>query len=78
MKCPLAHWLLVAGFVLGLTAAIAQTPPLPPVEPQIVPLWPDGSPNNPAEGPRPTLEIYRTFAPARPANATMAPSADVL
>lgn len=51
---------------------VAQTSAaLPPVEPQVVPLWPDGSPNNPTEGPRPTLEIYRPFTPARPANGTI-------
>ncbi len=47
----------------------AQNPSLPPVEPQIVPLWPDGSPNNPADAPRPTLEIYRPFPPARTVDA---------
>lgn len=49
----------------------AQPAPLPPVEPEVIPLWPDGSPNNPADGPRPTLEIYRPFTPARPVNATI-------
>lgn len=63
---------LIAGLVLGASLLSAQTPPpLPPVEPQIVPLWPDGSPNNPKDGPRPTLEIYRTFTPARPVGATI-------
>ena len=61
--------LLLLGVATALTAA--QPPPLPPVEPQIVPLWPDGSRNNPTEGPRPTLEIYRPFTPARTANATI-------
>lgn len=49
----------------------AQTAALPPVEPQVVPLWPDGSPNNPAGGPRPTLEIYRPFTPTHTADATV-------
>ena len=63
---------LLAGFALGFSSLPAQTPaPLPPVEPQVVPLWPDGSPNNPAGGPRPTLEIYRTFTPARSARTTI-------
>lgn len=61
--------LLAVGALAG--PGIGQVPPLPPVEPQVVPLWPDGSPNNPVDGPRPTLEIYRTFAPARPTEATI-------
>lgn len=61
--------LLLLGAATTLTPAPA--PPLPPVEPEIVPLWPDGSRNNPTEGPRPTLEIYRPFTPARAATATV-------
>jgi acetyl esterase/lipase len=29
----------------------------------MVSLWPDGSPNNPADGPRPTMEIFLPFVP---------------
>lgn len=61
--------LLAAVF---MPPAIAQgRSPSPSVGPQVVPLWPDGSANNPPDGPRPTLEIYRTFAPARSAGATI-------
>jgi acetyl esterase/lipase len=35
----------------------------PPVEPRVVNLWPDGSINNPAGGPRPNLEIFSPFNP---------------
>ena len=60
-----------AALLLMPLSTHAQPAPLPPVEPEVIPLWPDGSPNNPADGPRPTLEIYRPFTPARPANATI-------
>jgi acetyl esterase/lipase len=60
---------LFTASALGVPAP-AQPSDLPPVEPRIVPLWPDGSPHNPAEGPRPTLEIYRTFTDGRTAGAT--------
>jgi acetyl esterase/lipase len=63
--------LLLTSFCATVPVISAPLPVLPPVEPQIIPLWPDGCPNNPADGPRPTLEIYRTFAPARPADATI-------
>jgi len=54
---------LLSGLALALVApdVPAQTAALPPVEPEIVPLWPDGSPHNPPDGPRPSLEIYRPF-----------------
>lgn len=35
------------------------------------PLWPDGSPNNPADGPGPTLEIFYPFVPANSIAATI-------
>ncbi len=63
--------MLTALLLITPSLMNAQLPELPPVEPQVVPLWPDGSPNNPTNGPRPTLEIYRTFEPARPASATI-------
>lgn len=53
------------------TSLIAQTPSLPPVEPEVIPLWPDSSPNNPPGGPRPMLEIYRAFPPGRTAEITV-------
>jgi acetyl esterase/lipase len=56
---------LVAHLLHGQSAA------LPPVEPETIPLWPDGSPHNPPDGPRPTLEIYRSFPPGKPAGATV-------
>lgn len=66
MKTALSSLLL-----LGTCAtALAQSAPLPPVEPEVVALWPDGSPHNPAEGPRPTLEIFRPFTAAQ-VNATV-------
>jgi acetyl esterase/lipase len=69
----LAAFMVIAASGPGIVPLCAQAslPALPPVEPEIIPLWPDDSPNNPAGGPRPTLEIYRTFAPARPADATI-------
>jgi acetyl esterase/lipase len=76
-KAPRLHriyfsLLLTVAVIFAIPRLVAQkAAPLPPVEPQVVPLWPDGSPNNPAQGPRPTLEIYRTFAPARPVGATI-------
>lgn len=62
----------IAGlFVLGAAAVgLAQPQPLPPVAPEVVPLWRDGSPHNSAEGPRPSLEIYRPFTDAN-AGATI-------
>lgn len=42
-----------------------------PVASRVVPLWPDGSPNNPAAGPRPTLEIYAPFVPEHSLPATI-------
>ena len=71
MKASSARFLAFAALVGFIAPSSAQSPALPPVEPQIVPLWPDGSPNNPAAGPRPTIEIYRPFAPARPAEVTI-------
>ena len=55
----------------SLMSSESAMPHLPSVEPQVVSLWPDGSPNNPAGGPRPNMEIYHTFDPARPVNATI-------
>ena len=71
MKPSTACILLLLGLLPCSSLVSAQTPALPPVEPRIVPLWPDGSVNNPAAGPRPTLEIYRPFAPAHDAGATI-------
>lgn len=68
------NWRLALGLLAaGALAAtgVAQPSALPPVEPRIIPLWPDGSPHNPLEGPRPTLEIYRTFTDGRTAGATV-------
>jgi len=70
MRFPILAGVLIAAGVFSITTP-AQPARLPPIEPQIVPLWPDGSANNPPDGPRPTLEIYRTFAPARTAGATI-------
>ncbi len=73
-KHPLIHTALrFCSLLLALAPLVSpgQTSTLPPVEPQVVPLWPEGSPHNPAKGPRPTLEIYRTFAGERMAGATV-------
>lgn len=72
MKISRSKFLLPVGLLLSFgTNTPAQTPALPSVEPQIVPLWSDGSANNPAAGQRPTMEIYRPFAPAHDAGATI-------
>src|SRR3954467_10963414 len=60
----------VIGFACSLcvlaTAWAAEVPNL-----KTVPLWPDGSPNNPAAGPRPTMEIYLPFSPEHAIPATI-------
>ncbi|MBI5381921.1 MAG: alpha/beta hydrolase [Opitutae bacterium] len=58
----------LAGLALGGRAAEPAAPTEletpAAVKPLILPLWPDGSPNNPATGPRPVVELYRPFVPA--------------
>lgn len=59
-------WWLAAAVVIGALLPVAfavEAPPRPSsVAPRVVALWPDGSPNNPADGPRPTMEIYHPFS----------------
>jgi acetyl esterase/lipase len=62
------------GFaVLAALVLTAGTAPAAssPVAPRVVELWPDGSPNNPAGGPRPTMEIYSPFVPEHSLAATI-------
>lgn len=62
-----------------LAALLLTAGPAPaassPVAPRVVELWPDGSPNNPPGGPRPTMEIYAPFVPehAQPATIVICP-----
>ncbi len=62
---------LLLLLMLGFAATFTAAPELPPIEPRVIPLWPDGSPNNPASGPRPVLEVYRAFPPARSVDITI-------
>jgi acetyl esterase/lipase len=62
---------LFLSFLLSFVPPAMAAPELPPIEPRVIPLWPDGSPNNPAGGPRPILEVYRAFPPARAADLTI-------
>ncbi len=57
---------LAALGLLSLASASASSAPAPGAEPllrKIVNLWPDGSPNNPPRGPRPTMVIYYPISP---------------
>ena len=68
---PSLRWIALAGCLSGLAltdvqAAAPVSAELPPVEPHTFDLWPDGSPNNPAEGMPPRLRVYRPFAVADP------------
>lgn len=61
-------------WLLGAQIAAAAPAPLFPIEPQMKPLWPDGSAHNPANGPRPTLEIFYPFTnPGLPAVMVILP-----
>lgn len=54
------------AFLFGAVMATAlAAEPSAPAAPnvRVMPLWPDGSANNPVTGPRPTLEIYSPFSP---------------
>ena len=51
--------------------ALRAAEPAPTTTPQIIPLWPDGDRNNPANGPRPMMEIFRPFAPETALPATI-------
>lgn len=59
---------LVAWALALVTASAAENPEL---NHRTMDLWPDGSPNNPASGPRPNLEIFHPFAPANVVPVTM-------
>jgi acetyl esterase/lipase len=68
----LRHLAMILAFLLTSLAVNALTSTsAPPVEPQTISLWPDGSPNNPVGEPRPNLMIYRPFAPTRSDSATI-------
>lgn len=61
--------------VFGLAALVslrgaAESPPPPPGM-RSIPLWPEGSRNNPVAGRRPSMEIYRPFSPAHSIPATI-------
>ena len=55
--------------IAPLTPAVVATPSS--IGTRLVPLWADGSPNNPAEGARPMLEIFSPFDPAHAIAATI-------
>ncbi len=67
-----AHWSWIAVMLaVGITVEAAGATGAPAADPQVVALWPDGSPNNSADGPRPTMEIFLPFAPAHAIAATI-------
>jgi len=63
---------VLAALLLTAAPALAASSP---AAPRVIELWPDGSPNNPAGGPRPTMEIYAPFVPehAQPATIVICP-----
>jgi acetyl esterase/lipase len=59
-----AAWAVTVGWA-------AEAPVSTAPNTRVVPLWPDGCPNNPANGPRPTMEIYLPFSPEHAIAATI-------
>ncbi|MDR0352419.1 MAG: alpha/beta hydrolase [Opitutaceae bacterium] len=60
-----ARWRLVAAMITIACAGIVPTraADAAPLLHRVVNLWPDGSPNNPAQGPRPAMEIFYPISP---------------
>lgn len=70
----LADWsrmVVAVGAACALIAGAAAAESVSPTATRIVPLWPEGSPNNPAESPRPTMEIFLPFSPEHAIPATI-------
>src|SRR5688572_25474399 len=59
------------AFAVATVSVAAAPPEYSAPETRREPLWPDGSPNNPADGPRPALEIYYPFVPENSIAATI-------
>lgn len=67
-----SRWLpLVFGASFGVAAAFASPARPSSIGTRIVPLWADGSPNNPDDGRRPELEIFSPFDPHHAIAATI-------
>lgn len=68
-------WRRWSGIVAVTWAGIAGLPAQDTVssspDTRVVALWPDGSPNNPAVGSRPTMEIFSPFVPDHAIAATI-------
>jgi acetyl esterase/lipase len=73
MAPRLPAWALCVGLVAVVAFACPAAGATSPAAPQVVPLWPDGSPNNPVGGPRPTMEIYHPFSSAVAATIVICP-----
>lgn len=61
MNYPLLHGLLATALAVCLLAVPCPSRAAPLLDPEVVPLWPEQSANNPAEGTSPTLEIFHPF-----------------
>lgn len=66
------RWSWIAAVIgTGIMGSAGAATVSPAADPRVVVLWPDGSPNNPAGGPRPTMEIFLPFAPDHSIAATI-------
>ncbi|WP_158277391.1 alpha/beta hydrolase [Opitutus sp. ER46] len=63
---------MALGAVVGW-AGPAKAPPVGSINTQIVNLWPDGSPNNPEDGPRPAMEMFLPFVDGQDATIVILP-----
>jgi acetyl esterase/lipase len=64
---------VAASLWAASAGAAAEAPVSNAPNTRVVPLWPDGSPNNPANGPRPTMEIFSPFSSAIAATIVICP-----